>query len=98
MELSSKIDILSVPIANISLAETKDFVFRCIAEGRAASIATSNAAMVMRAQKDRELAQALQEADLVIPDGAGVLWAAEQKGQKFKERVTGCDVAELLLK
>ena len=98
MELSSKIDILSVPIANISLAETKDFVFRCIAEGRAASIATANAEMVMRAQKDRELAQALQEADLVIPDGAGVLWAAEQKGQKFKERVTGCDVAELLLK
>ena len=98
MELSSKIDILSVPIANISLAETKDFVFRCIAEGRAASIATANAEMVMRAQKDNELAQALQEADLVIPDGAGVLWAAEQKGQKFKERVTGCDVAELLLK
>ena len=54
--------------------------------------------MVMKAQEDKELARVLQGADLVIPDGAGVLWAAEQQGKKFKERVTGCDVAELLLK
>lgn len=96
--MSTIIDILSVPIANVTLRETKDFVFSCIAAGRAASIATANAEMVMRAREDGELARALRESDLVIPDGAGVLWAAEQMGKKFKERVTGCDVAEELLK
>ena len=51
----------------------------------------------MRAQTDRELAHILQHADLVVPDGAGVLWAAEQQGKKFKERVTGVDLACSLL-
>lgn len=96
--MSGKIDVLSVPIANITVEETKDFVFSCVDQGLAASIATANAEMVMKAQEDKELARVLQGADLVIPDGAGVLWAAEQQGKKFKERVTGCDVAELLLK
>ncbi len=96
--MSTTIDILSIPIANVTVEETKDFVFQCVEEGRVASIATANAEMVMKAQDDAELASILQEADLVIPDGAGVLWAAEQDGEKFKERVTGCDVAELLLK
>ena len=35
---------------------------------------------------------------MVVPDGAGVLWAAEQQGKKFKERVTGVDLACSLLK
>lgn len=96
--MSTTIDILSIPIANVTVDETKDFVFQCVEEGRVASIATANAEMVMKAQDDAELATILQESDLVIPDGAGVLWAAEQDGKKFKERVTGCDVAELLLK
>ena len=96
--MSTTIDILSIPIANVTVEETKDFVFQCVEEGRVASIATANAEMVMKAQDDAELASILQEADLVIPDGAGVLWAAEQDGEKFMERVTGCDVAELLLK
>ena len=79
------------------MKEAQTLAFKCIDEGRAASIATANAEMVMRAQSDSELAQILQQADLVVPDGAGVLWAAEQQGKKFKERVTGVDLACSLL-
>ena len=79
------------------MEEARTLAFKCIDEGRAASIATANAEMVMRAQTDRELADILQHADLVVPDGAGVLWAAEQQGKKFKERVTGVDLACSLL-
>ena len=79
------------------MEEARNLAFKCIDEGRAASIATANAEMVMRAQTDRELAHILQHADLVVPDGAGVLWAAEQQGKKFKERVTGVDLACSLL-
>lgn len=93
----STIDILSIPIWNVTMEEARNLAFKCIDEGRAASIATANAEMVMRAQTDRELAHILQHADLVVPDGAGVLWAAEQQGKKFKERVTGVDLACSLL-
>ena len=91
--MTSIIDILSIPIDNVTMKEAQALAFKCIDEGRAASIATANAEMVMRAQSDSELAQILQQADLVVPDGAGVLWAAEQQGKKFKERVTGVDLA-----
>ncbi len=93
----STIDVLSVPICNVTRAEACDFVYKCVDEGRAVSIATANAEMVMLAQKDRELHQYLLQADLVVPDGAGVLWAAEQQGRRFKERVTGVDLACSLL-
>lgn len=91
------IDILSIPIGNVSMEDARNLAFTYIDEGRAASIATANAEMVMRAQSDEELAEILQHADLVVPDGAGVLWAAEQQGEKFKERVTGVDLACSLL-
>ena len=79
------------------MEEARNLAFKCIDEGRAASIATANAEMVMRAQTDRRTGHILQHADLVVPDGAGVLWAAEQQGKKFKERVTGVDLACSLL-
>lgn len=93
----SAIPILSIPICNVTLQEASDFAFNCIAEGKAATIATANAEMVMKAQEDTALAQMLREADLVVPDGAGVLWAAEQEGKAFKERVAGVDLACSLL-
>lgn len=94
---SNTISILSVPIHNVTLEEACCFAFHCIEEGKAAAIATANAEMVMRAQEDAGLADMLCHADLVVPDGAGVLWAAEQEGKKFKERVAGVDLACKLL-
>lgn len=91
--MTSTIHILSIPIGNVTKEEACAFAFKCIEEGRAASIATANAEMVMKAQSDEELADMLQHADLVVPDGAGVLWAAEQTGQQFRERVAGIDLA-----
>lgn len=95
--MTTTIDILSIPIQNVTMDEACRFAFTCIDEGKAAAIATANAEMVMRAQQDGELAQILRHADMVVPDGAGVLWAAEQQGQSFKERVTGVDLACSLL-
>ena len=96
--MTSTIDILSIPIWNVTMEEAVAAAFKCIDEGRAASIATANAEMVMRSQSDKELAGILQHADLVVPDGAGVLWAAEQQGKRFKQRVTGVDLACSLLR
>ena len=96
--VTSTIDILSIPIWNVTMEEAVAAAFKCIDEGRAASIATANAEMVMRSQSDKELAGILQHADLVVPDGAGVLWAAEHQGKRFTQRVTGVDLACSLLR
>lgn len=60
-------------------------------------VVTANPVMVMAAQKDPEFMTILRNAHLVIPDGVGILWAARKKGLKLPERVTGVDLAHVLL-
>jgi N-acetylglucosaminyldiphosphoundecaprenol N-acetyl-beta-D-mannosaminyltransferase len=60
-------------------------------------VATANAEMVMLASQDRALATVLAAADLIVPDGAGVVWAARHTGQAVPERVAGFDLTQALL-
>lgn len=60
-------------------------------------VATPNPEIVQRAQKDREFAGILAQADLVIPDGVGVVYAAKILGRPLKGRVPGIDFASALM-
>ncbi|MCC6168709.1 MAG: WecB/TagA/CpsF family glycosyltransferase, partial [Caldilineaceae bacterium] len=54
-------------------------------------ICTVNPEFIMDAQADPVFAAALRRADLRVPDGVGVLWAARRRGVRLAERVTGSD-------
>ena len=45
----------------------------------------------MDARRDPAFAAALRQADLRVPDGIGILWAARRLGRPLRERVTGSD-------
>lgn len=60
-------------------------------------IATANAEMLMIAGRDSMLCSILNQADMVVPDGAGVLWAGEKLHCPFPERVPGIDLMGNLL-
>ncbi|HXM72407.1 MAG TPA: WecB/TagA/CpsF family glycosyltransferase [Candidatus Dormibacteraeota bacterium] len=55
-------------------------------------VATLNPEFVMRAQDDREFARVLESADLCLPDGTGVVWAARRQGCSISEPVPGVDL------
>ena len=61
-------------------------------------IATPNAEIVSQASGDSSLAQLLMSADLVIPDGVGLLHASRMLGRPLRERVAGIDFAHCALK
>jgi len=61
-------------------------------------VATANAEMVMMSQQDKELYAILRSADLVLADGAGVVWAAGRLGAGVPERVAGFDLTQELLR
>jgi N-acetylglucosaminyldiphosphoundecaprenol N-acetyl-beta-D-mannosaminyltransferase len=63
-----------------------------VGTGGAHLVATVNPEFVMRAQKDREFARVLEQADLCLPDGTGVVWAARRQGCSLSEPVTGVDL------
>lgn len=95
--VQNQIHVLSVPIDVVTMTEAVQKVLTLVGEPGLHMVATANAEMVMMAQENKKLLEVLQKADLVVPDGAGVLWAAEQQGESFPERVTGCDLLHHLL-
>lgn len=89
--------VLGVRIDAVTMAEAVAAAESYIAGRRPGLIATANAEMVMAAQQDGELARILAAAALVVPDGAGVVWAARYHDQPVPERVAGYDLAQALL-
>lgn len=65
-------------------------------QGTGAHVVTLNAEMVMLARKNRELACAIAQADLIIPDGAGVVLSLSLQGKK-QQRFPGIELAGALL-
>ena len=59
-------------------------------------VCTPNPEMVMEAQNDDKLMNILKSADLVVPDGIGVVWASKYSEKKLTERVAGYDLVQKL--
>ena len=66
---------------------------------RSRTVMTPDTPALMRARRDPLLRGAYQQADLVTPDGAGIVWGARSLGldAPLAERVSGIDLAEGLL-
>ncbi|MCA9799996.1 MAG: WecB/TagA/CpsF family glycosyltransferase [Cyanobacteria bacterium HKST-UBA04] len=62
-------------------------------------VVTLNPEMIMRGQQDPAFGTVLKQADLVLPDGAGVVWALNRrlKGKQPQARVAGIEFSEALL-
>lgn len=64
--------------------------------GDGAHVVTLNAEMAMLAQQERELAAAIAAADLVVPDGAGVVFYLRLRAQQ-QPRCPGIELAAAVL-
>jgi N-acetylglucosaminyldiphosphoundecaprenol N-acetyl-beta-D-mannosaminyltransferase len=91
-------DILGVKIDNKGLEEFLGTVDLFLSDGRQHHITTPNPEMIVLAQKDLYFKQILNEADLAIADGIGIIFAAKILRQKINKRLSGTDLAESILK
>jgi N-acetylglucosaminyldiphosphoundecaprenol N-acetyl-beta-D-mannosaminyltransferase len=62
------------------------------------SVILANAHVIVEAQKDPQLKNAIANASLVIADGMPVTWVLRGKGQRFVERYPGSDLMEDILR
>lgn len=90
-------DVLGVAFDNVTLDEAVDRALAMLEEDGPHMVVTPNPEIVQRAKKDREFAGILSQADLVIPDGVGVVYAAKILGRPLKGRVPGIDFASALM-
>jgi N-acetylglucosaminyldiphosphoundecaprenol N-acetyl-beta-D-mannosaminyltransferase len=84
-----RISILGIPLHNVTTAETLEIIDQFIREGGWHQVCTPNVDFIMQAQKDPEFYRILNQADLSVPDGMGVIYASRFLGMPLKENVKG---------
>lgn len=87
-----KVSLLGVQIDILTMEESVDMVEGFIRSGRPHRILTLNPEFLYRAQSDPGLMELARRADLVTPDGIGIVWACRTAGYQVVERVTGIDL------
>jgi len=88
--------VLECPVHRVSLAEAGKLILDAVRTGGRCRVASLNPEIAINAGGNPRLMQALHTADLVIPDGTGIviaLWAQRQR----VFRVTGVDLAETVM-
>lgn len=90
-------DIMGVAFDNVTMEEALDRAEELIAEGGPHLVVTPNAEIVQQAKGDEAFARLIAQADLVIPDGVGVIYASKILGRPLKGRVPGVDFAAGLM-
>lgn len=92
------IHVLNVPITNINMKKANEIILTWLSEDKTKIIFTPNPEMIMTAQKDKKFRKAIRFADMVVPDGIGVVWASKYSETKLSERVAGYDLVQTLFR
>src|SRR4051794_15811645 len=87
------VNILRVEVHKVDVAMMLDQIAAWVAAPSAPcrQICTVNPEFIVDANRDPVFATALRRADLRVPDGVGILWAAQLLGAPLPQRVTGSD-------
>jgi N-acetylglucosaminyldiphosphoundecaprenol N-acetyl-beta-D-mannosaminyltransferase len=86
------VNLLGVPVAAVTMEEVLDILEHFLSERRTHLVVTSDASAIVRAQEDEEFRRIVQNADLVTPDGIGVVWGARLLGLPVYQRVPGVEL------
>ena len=88
----NEVRILGLKVHNVTMAEALSFVDEALEKEELSRIITLNAEIAYGAHDDEKQIALINDADLVTPDGSGIIWAANRYGTPLKERVCGIDL------
>ena len=71
------VDILGVKIDTLTAVEALNYIADLAATGSSHYIVTPNPEFIMQSLQDTEFREIVNAADLALPDGVGILWAAK---------------------
>ena len=92
-----KVDILGVKIDAVTRVEARLKLADFLNGTKGCRVFTPNPEMLVLATRDAEFKRVLNTADLAIPDGVGLLWAARRSRHCMPERVAGSDLMHDLI-
>lgn len=91
------VTLLGMRIDRVTMDDALGLVAQYVRERIPRHILTADASMVVTAQDDTTFAAIAAQADLVTPDGAGILWATKRSGNPVTAKVSGVVLAERLV-
>ncbi|MBQ9967788.1 MAG: WecB/TagA/CpsF family glycosyltransferase [Oscillospiraceae bacterium] len=92
-----KIDVMGVSFDNVTMDEALEKAKEILAGERAQYVVTPNAEIVYEAMHDEDFCALLNDAALILPDGAGVVLGSKILKTPLKQKVAGVDFADRLL-
>ena len=92
-----KVTLRGVNFTPGSLEEISDFIMQGIKDGRQTAVFTPNSEIVQLCIDNPSLYDVINSADIIIPDGIGIIKAAKILKLPITERVPGIELGERLL-
>src|SRR5688572_24550466 len=93
-----RIDILGASVDDVTHQEALETLVAFIESGEPHRVVTPNPEIVMQARRDPTFRAILNDSDLAIPDGVGLLMAGRMAGTPFRAHVRGTDLVLSLAK
>ena len=88
----ASVDVLGARVDCVTMAQAVAHCAQLLDTPGYHQVVTVNPEFVMLAQSDAPFRALIRGAGLVVPDGAGIVWAMRRQGRTRAERVTGIDL------
>ena len=95
--MHEKISIYGVSYNNVTMDEAATLTDELLSEAKNHMVVTPNAEIAYMAAKDKELGEILNNSDMVVADGIGVVYASKIYGTPVKQKVAGVELGERVL-
>ncbi|MBR6918474.1 MAG: WecB/TagA/CpsF family glycosyltransferase [Clostridia bacterium] len=95
---TNKTNICGLLFDNVTKEEATDLLTERLERGERTVVFTPNAEILGDCMDDSELMDIVSRADVILPDGIGVIKAAKTLGVTLKEKVPGVEVGEMLMR
>lgn len=86
------INILGVNVSNITMKQAKEKFVEFLNGDKLSAIYTPNSEIIDYATKHEDYLKVLNNAEMITPDGIGVVYAAKILGDPIEERIAGIDL------
>jgi len=93
-----RVQFLNTTIDNLTLGDTLSIIDKAIIEKQQIHHVVVNAGKIVSMQSDFALRHSVNSSDIINADGQAVVWASKFLGKPLKERVTGIDLMEAIVK
>jgi len=92
-----KVDIIGIPVDNLTQEEAIEKLIKFIEEKKFHFVFTLNSENATKVFENRDFLDIVKKADLVVPDGIGIILASRILKTPLKERIPGIDLSFKLM-